>query len=40
VVEKTLNAIQARPVESLEVILDVDAQARRVASDFIGAIQL
>ena len=40
VVEKTLNAIQARPIESLEVILDVDAQARRVASDFIGAIQL
>lgn len=40
VVEKTLNAIQARPVESLEVILDVDAQARRVASDFISAIQL
>ena len=40
VVEKTLNAIQARPVESLEVILDVDAQARRVASDFSGAIQL
>ena len=40
VVEKTLNALQARPVESLEVILDVDAQARRVASDFISAIQL
>jgi len=40
VVEKTLNAIQARPVESLEVILDVDAQARRVASDFISAILL
>ena len=40
VVEKTLNAIQARPVESLEIILDVDAQARRVASDFISAIQL
>lgn len=40
VVEKTLNAIQARPIESLEVILDVDAQARRVASDFISAIQL
>jgi 1-deoxy-D-xylulose-5-phosphate reductoisomerase len=40
VVEKTLNAIQARPVESLEVILDVDLQARRVASDFIRAIQL
>lgn len=40
VVEKTLNAIQARPVESLEIILDVDAQARRVASDFISAIVL
>lgn len=38
VVEKTLNAIQARPVESIEVILDVDAQARRVASDFIKVI--
>jgi 1-deoxy-D-xylulose-5-phosphate reductoisomerase len=40
VVEKTLNAIESRPVESLEVILDVDAQARRVAGDFIRAIQL
>lgn len=38
VVEKTLNAIQARPVESIEVILDIDAQARRVASDFIKII--
>jgi len=38
VVEKTLNAIQACPVESIEVILDIDAQARRVASDFIKAI--
>ena len=38
VVEKTLNAIQARPVESIEVILDIDAQARRVASDFIKVI--
>lgn len=38
VVEKTLNAIQACPVESIEVILDIDAQARRVASDFIKVI--
>jgi 1-deoxy-D-xylulose-5-phosphate reductoisomerase len=38
VVEKTLNAIQARPVESIEVILEIDAQARRVASDFIEVI--
>lgn len=39
VVEKTLNAIQVSSVDSLEVILDVDAQARRVARDFIKAIQ-
>jgi 1-deoxy-D-xylulose-5-phosphate reductoisomerase len=38
VVEKTLNAIQACPVESIEVILEIDAQARRVASDFIKVI--
>jgi 1-deoxy-D-xylulose-5-phosphate reductoisomerase len=38
VVEKTLNAIQSGPVDSLEVILDVDAQARRVARDHIRAI--
>jgi 1-deoxy-D-xylulose-5-phosphate reductoisomerase len=38
VVEKTLNAIQSGPVDSLEVILDVDAQARRVARDHISAI--
>ncbi len=38
VVEKTLNAIQSGPVDSLEVILDIDAQARRVARDHISAI--
>ena len=39
IVEKTLNAIQNGPVDSLEVILDVDARARRVAQGFIGALQ-
>ena len=39
VVEKTLNAIQASSVDSLEVILDIDAQARRAARDFIKVIQ-
>lgn len=39
VVEKTLNAIQLISVDSLEVILDMDAQARRAARDFIKAIQ-
>ena len=38
VVEKTLNAIQGGSVYSLEVILNVDAQARRVAREFIEAI--
>ena len=38
VVEKTLNAIQGGSVDSLEVILDVDAQARRVARELIEAI--
>lgn len=38
VVEKTLNAIQGGSVDSLEVILNVDAQARRVAREFIEAI--
>jgi len=38
VVEKTLNAIQISSVDSLEVILDIDAQARRAARDFIKAI--
>ena len=38
VVEKTLNAIQSGSVDSLEVILDVDAQARRVARNHIRAI--
>jgi 1-deoxy-D-xylulose-5-phosphate reductoisomerase len=39
IVEKTLNAIQNSSVDSLEVILEVDAHARRVARDFIGAPQ-
>ena len=39
VVEKTLNAIQASSVDSLGVILDIDAQARRAARDFIKVIQ-
>lgn len=38
VVEKTLNAIHVSSVDSLEVILDIDAQARRAARDFIKAI--
>lgn len=38
VVEKTLNAIQGGSVDSLEVILNVDTQARRVAREFIEAI--
>jgi 1-deoxy-D-xylulose-5-phosphate reductoisomerase len=37
VVEKTLNAIQVSSVDSLEVILEIDAQARRAARDFIKA---
>jgi 1-deoxy-D-xylulose-5-phosphate reductoisomerase len=39
IVEKTLSAIQSSSVDSLEVILDVDAQARRVALEFIGVTQ-
>ena len=39
IVEKTLNAIQNGPVDSLELILDVDARARRVAQGFIGRLQ-
>lgn len=38
VVEKTLNAIQGGFVDSIEVILDTDAHARRVARDFVKAI--
>jgi 1-deoxy-D-xylulose-5-phosphate reductoisomerase len=37
VVEKTLNAIQVSAADSLEVILDIDAQARKVAQDFVQA---
>ena len=39
IVEKTLSAIQNGSVDSLEVILEVDARARRVAQDFIDALQ-
>ena len=39
IVEKTLSAIQNGAVDSLEVILEVDAHARRMAQDFIGALQ-
>ena len=39
IVEKTLSAIQNGPVDSLELILDVDARARRVAQGFIGELQ-
>ena len=38
IVEKTLNAIENNSVDSLEVILEVDAHARRVARDFIGVL--
>ena len=38
IVEKTLSAIHNGSVDSIEAILDVDAQARRVARDLIGAI--
>ena len=37
VVEKTLNAIQVGSVDSLEVILDIDTQARSAARNFIKA---
>ena len=39
IVEKTLNAIQNSAVDSLDVILEEDAHARRVARDFIGTLQ-
>jgi 1-deoxy-D-xylulose-5-phosphate reductoisomerase len=39
IVEKTLNAIQNGTVDSLDVILDADAHARRVAQDFIDTLQ-
>lgn len=38
IVEKTLSVIPGRSVESLEVILDIDAQARKVARDLVGTI--
>ena len=39
IVEKTLSAIQNGTVDSLEVILEVDARARRVAQDLISTLQ-
>ena len=38
-VEKTLNAIATSNADSLERILDADAQARKVARDFVAAIR-
>jgi 1-deoxy-D-xylulose-5-phosphate reductoisomerase len=38
IVEKTLNAIATSKPDSLEVILHIDAQARKVARDFIKAL--
>jgi len=38
IVEKTLNAIATSHADSLERILDADAQARKVARDFVAAI--
>ena len=35
VVEKTLNTIAVSKADSLDVILEVDAQARAVAQDYI-----
>jgi 1-deoxy-D-xylulose-5-phosphate reductoisomerase len=40
VVEKALNAIPVSNADSIECILDVDMQARKVASDFIKSINL
>ena len=38
IVEKTLNAITTSNADSLERILNADAQARKVARDFVAAI--
>jgi 1-deoxy-D-xylulose-5-phosphate reductoisomerase len=38
IVEKTLNSIATSNADSLERILDTDAQARKVACDFVAAI--
>jgi 1-deoxy-D-xylulose-5-phosphate reductoisomerase len=40
VVEKALNAIPVSNADSIECILDIDMQARKVASDFIKSINL
>jgi len=37
IVEKTLNAVATSPANSVERILDIDAQARKVAHDFVLA---
>jgi 1-deoxy-D-xylulose-5-phosphate reductoisomerase len=36
IVEKTLNAVATSNADSLELILDIDAQARKVARDFVA----
>jgi 1-deoxy-D-xylulose-5-phosphate reductoisomerase len=40
VVEKTLNAISVSGADSIEYILDIDMQARKVARDFIKSLNL
>jgi len=40
VVDKTLNAISISGADSIEYILDIDIQARKVARDFIKSISL
>ena len=40
VVEKTLNHIQSVPASSLELILEVDAQARQVATSLMSGINI
>jgi 1-deoxy-D-xylulose-5-phosphate reductoisomerase len=40
VVEKTLNAISVSSADSIEYILDIDMQARKVARDFIKSISI
>jgi len=40
VVEKTLNHMQSVPASSLELILEVDARARYIASNIIREINI
>jgi 1-deoxy-D-xylulose-5-phosphate reductoisomerase len=40
VVDKTLNAMPVSGADSIEYILDIDIQARKVARDFIKSISL